>query len=313
MFRSVEPLEIRQMLAVTALAGAGEHVNSNPVAVADVSPRRGTLPLPVTFDATASSDPDGDGLKFLWAFGDGSDHERGPVVQHTYITRGQFFARLVVFDGNGGKDTQFIRILAGESVPEPIIFLPGESSLYQAGDRIRFFGRVTDPEEGPLPDSALTWVLSLHRKGDSEVLDVIRGVNSGSFVVPASINGNANQFLRITLVARDSAGIVGRARVNLLPQLSDLRLNTNFTGLDVRVDGRRVDTPSIVSSVVGATRTVSAPRFQRVGNTIYEFSFWSDGGEATHDVRVPFGDTTLTAFYRVHSVDTNSFSTRRIR
>ena len=54
-----------------------------------------------TFDASASSDPDGIiSGGYMWHFGDGSSGS-GPITTHTYAS-GTFVAKLFVFD-NGGQ------------------------------------------------------------------------------------------------------------------------------------------------------------------------------------------------------------------
>ena len=78
--------------------------NNAPTASFTLDPSSGTAPLAISFDASASSDPDGDPLTYSWNFGDG-DTANGQVVNHTYTTVGSFTAVLIVNDGNGGNDT----------------------------------------------------------------------------------------------------------------------------------------------------------------------------------------------------------------
>jgi C1A family cysteine protease/PKD repeat protein len=71
-----------------------------PVAAATVSTTGGNLPLTVTFDASASSDADGQIVAYAWNFGDGATGT-GVTVQHIYTQAGAFAATLTVTDDLG--------------------------------------------------------------------------------------------------------------------------------------------------------------------------------------------------------------------
>lgn len=61
--------------------------NQPPFAVAAGTPLSGTKPLTVNFDATASTDPDGDPLVYTWDFGDGTTGA-GSKPSHTFTNGG---------------------------------------------------------------------------------------------------------------------------------------------------------------------------------------------------------------------------------
>lgn len=65
----------------------------------------GRTPFSVSFDAGASTDPDGDFLTYSWDFGDGSPAAAGVSVSHTYQRKGPYTAILTVSDGRGGQAT----------------------------------------------------------------------------------------------------------------------------------------------------------------------------------------------------------------
>ncbi len=88
--------------------------NAEPLAVAgDDQVVEGLKP--VTFRASASSDPDGDPLTFTWDFGDRSKAVRGEVVTHHYSRPGDYVATLKVSDGTVDvRDTVKVKMLEWE-------------------------------------------------------------------------------------------------------------------------------------------------------------------------------------------------------
>ena len=65
----------------------------------------GDIPLIVNFDASCSSDLEGDPLSYFWDFGDGTTGA-GALISHNYTSTGAFIATLNVEDGNGNSDLQ---------------------------------------------------------------------------------------------------------------------------------------------------------------------------------------------------------------
>ncbi len=79
-------------------------VNTAPIAALTASPRIGDAPLTVTFDCTASSDPDaGDSIaSYSYDAGDGAQvTQSSPTIQHTYEEPGIYRATVRVTDSNG--------------------------------------------------------------------------------------------------------------------------------------------------------------------------------------------------------------------
>lgn len=78
--------------------------NQPPTARGTVSPLSGTVPLTVTFDASASSDPEGLPLRYAWDFGDYSMPLDEVAVTHTYQEAGSFIVTLTVTDNSNQQD-----------------------------------------------------------------------------------------------------------------------------------------------------------------------------------------------------------------
>jgi glucose/arabinose dehydrogenase/chitodextrinase len=87
-------------------------ISQPPVARFTASPSTPLVGADVTFDGSASFDPDGSILNYTWDFGDGSSGS-GVVVTHAYGTHGVFVVTLAVTDSDGmmAIDTQSVRVL----------------------------------------------------------------------------------------------------------------------------------------------------------------------------------------------------------
>jgi PKD repeat protein len=76
--------------------------NQAPVAEFQADPLNGLVPLVVTFDASASSDPEGTIVSYDWDFGDG-EQASGMMADHTYNSPGSFVVTLTVTDEHGAQ------------------------------------------------------------------------------------------------------------------------------------------------------------------------------------------------------------------
>lgn len=90
--------------------------NKPPTAAFSCLPDAGDAPLAVAFDASASSDPDGLALFYVWDFdGDGVDdtgYLRSAKAEHTYAAAGNFDVCLTVVDEGGltASASQVVRV-----------------------------------------------------------------------------------------------------------------------------------------------------------------------------------------------------------
>ena len=274
--------------------------NNPPTAVINADPTSGNTPLTVSFDATASDDADGDPLTYAWDLdGDGEyDDSTAATVQHTYTTAGNVTVRLRVNDGRGGTGTAATKISVANTAPTATITAPGPATTWKVGDTIAFAGTASDPEQGTLPGSALTWTLIMHHCPSdchAHQITTMTGT-SGSFTAP---DHEYPSYLELQLTARDAGSLTDTKSVRLDPKTVALTFATQPPGFRLTYLENSVTTPFTRTAIVGSSGSVSSAMFQLRADKIYRFASWSDGGARTHNFTAPALPTTYTATYRI--------------
>jgi len=276
--------------------------NRAPNAVATASPTSGPAPLTVNFDGSGSSDPDGDPITYAWDLdGDGAyDDSTAQKPTFTYTTAGTYTVRLRVTDSKGATGTSSpITIAAGNDPPVPTIDSPASTLTWKVGDSIAFSGHATDPQDGNLAASRLSWTLIIHHCFDPNTchthqIQTFNGVASGAFNAP---DHEYPSWLELQLTATDSIGATATTSVRLDPQTVNLTLASSPTGASVSINSTSGTAPLTKTVIVNSANTISAPTPQTIGGSSYAFSSWSDGGAASHTVTAPATDTTYTATF----------------
>ncbi|RZU14246.1 glucose/arabinose dehydrogenase [Kribbella rubisoli] len=273
--------------------------NNPPTAVIHADPSSGATPLTVTFDGTASNDADGNPLTYSWDLdGDGVyDDSTAATVQHTYTTAGEVVARLKVSDGHTTSATS-MQINVANTAPTALITSPGPATTWKVGDTISFSGSATDPEQGTLPATALTWSLIMHHCPSDCHTHTITSMTGagGTFTAP---DHEYPSYLELKLTATDAQGLTDTKSVRLDPKTVGLRLASSPAGLPVTSLNTTAKTPFTSTVIVGSSVSVSAEPTQASANQLYRFASWSDGGARDHNLVAPAAVTTYTAAYGV--------------
>ena len=106
----------------------------------------------VTFDGSASRDPDGAIVAYEWDFGDGI-RAAGAVHTHTYWMPGRYTARLTVQDNsardnNRGTDTAEIAVVDVPNVPP--VAVAGGNRTVEVGSVVTFDGSASHDPDGAI-------------------------------------------------------------------------------------------------------------------------------------------------------------------
>jgi glucose/arabinose dehydrogenase len=209
-----------------------------------------------------------------------------------------------VTNSNGSTTTLGATLtVSTDKPPVPVINTPASGAKFAGGTNVSFSGSASDPEDGTIPASGLTWSVSYFTGSvERPFVQPFSGKTGGSF--PPSVDTpylGTDVFYRIYLTATDSDGRKTTVFRDVKPTIAHINLAASTSGLKVFLDGSPKTTPFGVDSVAGLQRLLSAPTSQVLNGVTYDFVSWSDGGSATHYIHVPVATTTYTATYKVRT------------
>ena len=275
--------------------------NRPPTAVVSATPASGSAPLSVSFDGSGSGDPDeSDTLTYAWDFdSDGIVDATSETATHVYDVGGSYTAKLTVTDNHGLSHVALVSIVVGSSNPVAVIDAPVPGTTWRVGDTLTFSGHATDPEEGTLPASALSWSLVMNHcspLGGCHVhpLQDYAGVSGGSFVAP---DHEYPSYLELRLTATDSTGLQGTSSLRLDPQTVNLTFTSVPSGLQLAVGSQTSTTPFTRTVIIGSSNSMSAPSPQTLSGVTYNYQRWSDNGAQSHNIVAGATAATYTATY----------------
>jgi glucose/arabinose dehydrogenase len=200
--------------------------NVPPFAKASASPIAGLVPLAVQFSSAGSFDSNGTPITYAWDFGDGATStDANPT--HTYTQNGRFTATLTVRDGAGLSDSKTVTVLPGKQSPVVAITSPANGLTYGVGDALHFRATATDADDGPIPSSAIVWVVYLmHCENSGGVFNChahlfANGNDALDLVAPDHGTPGSNEFfyLEAHASATDSDGLTTDTRIRIGPDV----------------------------------------------------------------------------------------------
>jgi glucose/arabinose dehydrogenase len=201
--------------------------------------------------------------------------------------------------GAAVAEVSWAQVSGTNQPPVPVIDTPAPTLTWRVGDPIAFSGHATDPEQGTLPASALTWTFIIHHcttpnDCHTHTIQTLPGMASGTVNAP---DHDYPSWLELQLMATDAAGQSATASVRLDPITVDLTFASVPSGLTLAVSGSASVTPFTRTVIVNSANSISAALSQTLSGTNYGFSSWSDGGAATHNITAGATPTTYTATY----------------
>ena len=167
-----------------------------PDAVLSADPTSGAAPLTVQFSSEGSKDDDpADSISFAWDFdGNGSVDSIEPEPTYTYMTPGQYTARLTVTDSSGKTGSANTTITVGNTAPTVTVTSPVDNGTFAFGGRVGYSVTVADQEDGTVDCSrvAVTFVLGHDTHGHAQ--DTVQGCSGVFQTDPDDASHGGNVF-----------------------------------------------------------------------------------------------------------------------
>ncbi len=204
-------LTARDAGLLTGTATTTVRINAPPVANAGfdqgLTDTDGSGSEAVTLDGSASNDPDGSLASYSWT-GTSVPVPTTGVSPAVTLPVGAHNITLTVTDNDGATAVDVVVVtIGGNSAPTAAITGPASGSVFQVGAVVPLAGTGIDPEEGPLPGSALSWTSSLDGTLGTGSSLPVSGLTAGTHT--------------ITLTATDRGLLAGTAvitiRINAAP------------------------------------------------------------------------------------------------
>ena len=187
------------LILFAALLSSCALLNQPPIASIIASSLSGNSPLTITFDASASYDPDGTIATYEWDFGDGTEGT-GATSTHTFAstTVQTFTVTLTVTDNSGAKatTTQSIEVLPAGSTGTnpPTARFSAKPSYGNSPLTVAFDASLSYDADGTI--SVYAWDFGDGSTGAGKTI-------SHTFTVVATTN------ITVTLTVTDNSGSTG--------------------------------------------------------------------------------------------------------
>ncbi|HEY0451530.1 PQQ-dependent sugar dehydrogenase [Actinophytocola sp.] len=256
-----------------------------PVIKSTVDPATRT----VAFDATDTTDPNGDEPAYTWDFGDGTTGT-GPRPSHTYPAGESFTVRLTAKDPAGAAGTADATIYPGNHAPTLSMQAPDPNHTFAVGEVIAADATAADAEDGPVQ---VSWSSVVNHCLDVTDCHLHPGDQQQGPQFRLSFAGHpGDSRLEVTAIATDSKGATTTETFVVHPKQRRVTIQTNAPA-GFTIGAEQTDSGLFT---VGTPLTIIAP--EAALNGVATFDKWGDGStDRVRQLTLPDADQTIQVTY----------------
>jgi glucose/arabinose dehydrogenase len=244
----------------------------------------------VAFDASQSTDPNGDPLTYAWDFGDGQTGT-GEKVSHTYAAGQESFeVTLTARDPSGATASKPATVYPSNHAPVLTVQAPNPNQTFSVGDVISATGTATDTEDGAV---AIGWAIQIVHCNAPADCHQHPGARQEGPQFRLTFDGHpGDSRLEVTAEATDSKGATTTSTFAVRP--TQRRVTIQSTAAADFTIGDEQTSSGLFT--VGTPLTIIAPEQSLDG--VGTFSQWADGTtNRVRDLTLPDADQVIEAIY----------------
>jgi glucose/arabinose dehydrogenase len=237
----------------------------------------------VAFDASRSTDPNGDPLTYEWDFGDGSTGT-GEQVGHTYAAgHASVEVTLTARDPGGAAATATATVHPGNHAPVLSLRAPDPGRTFAVGDLVAADASATDAEDGPV---AVTWAVQLVHCAAPADCHQHPGTRQDGPRFRLAFDGHpGDSRLEVTAAAVDATGATTTSTFTVRPRQRRVTVHSTAAA-DFTIGG---ESASSGLFTVGSPLTIIAP--EQALDGVATFVQWAEGGtDRVRQVVLPDAD-----------------------
>ncbi len=218
-----------------------------------------------------------------------------------YADSGMYTLTITNAFGVGETKPIKVQVIAYNSAPVAMIDQVLDLT-FQGGQTYKILGHATDLEDGQLSGAGFSWSVDLYHGTHIHDGMPVSGNENMEFTIPvAGGHTETNIFYRVTLLVKDSKGLMDTAYIDLYPEIVDITIKSEPSGLQFTLDGTPYVAPYTFKTVKGIRRTLGALDAQSRQDTLYQFQTWQHSASSLNFIE-PLSNSTYSVQYQRASV-----------